>query len=187
MKKEAKSAKKEKKETESNEVKTLKSKNCDVFDLPRIERLVELMTANELTEIELAQGKFRIQLRRGAAAVPVVSAAPVMSAAPAAAPVVSAAPASAAAAPQPAEDASSYEEIVSPMVGTFYASPSPDAAPFIQVGGSVGPESTVCIIEAMKVFNEIQAEKSGKIVAVLVKSGDPVEFGQPLFKIDTRG
>jgi acetyl-CoA carboxylase biotin carboxyl carrier protein len=73
--------------------------------------------------------------------------------------------------------------IRSPMVGTFYAAPSPDAAPFVKVGDSVGPESTVCIVEAMKVFNEIPAECSGKIVAVLATSGDPVEFGQPLYRV----
>ena len=71
----------------------------------------------------------------------------------------------------------------SPMVGTFYAAASPDAPPFVKVGDQVGPESTVCIVEAMKVFNEIPAECSGKIVAVLVSSGDPVEFGQVLFRV----
>jgi acetyl-CoA carboxylase biotin carboxyl carrier protein len=71
------------------------------------------------------------------------------------------------------------------MVGTFYVAASPDAAPFVKVGDHVGPETTVCIIEAMKVFNEIPAEVSGKVVAVLVQNGEPVEFGQALFKVDT--
>jgi acetyl-CoA carboxylase biotin carboxyl carrier protein len=74
----------------------------------------------------------------------------------------------------------------SPMVGTFYAAPDPDSPPYVKVGDMVGPESTVCIVEAMKVFNEIQAETAGKIAAVLGKNGEPVEFGQPLFKVDTR-
>ncbi|MBP3529856.1 MAG: acetyl-CoA carboxylase biotin carboxyl carrier protein, partial [Thermoguttaceae bacterium] len=107
-----------------------------------------------------------------------------------AAPAPSAPVAAAPSAPQaPAEDADAkfIKTIDSPMVGTFYASPSPKAAPFVQVGDVVGPEKTVCILEAMKVFNEIQAEISGKIVAVLVKNGDPVEFGAPLFKVDVRG
>ncbi len=71
------------------------------------------------------------------------------------------------------------------MVGTFYAAPNPESPAFVKVGDHVGPESVVCIIEAMKVFNEIQAEISGQVVAVLVETGQPVEFGQPLFKIDT--
>ncbi len=72
------------------------------------------------------------------------------------------------------------------MVGTFYASPDPDSPPYVKVGDVVGPETTVCIVEAMKVFNQIPAEVSGRIVAVLVENGAPVEFGQPLFKVDTR-
>ena len=74
--------------------------------------------------------------------------------------------------------------IKSPIVGTFYASSGPDADPFVKVGDHVGPDSTICIVEAMKVFNEIPAEISGKIAAILVANGDPVEFGQPLFKVD---
>ena len=75
--------------------------------------------------------------------------------------------------------------IKSPIVGTFYSAPDPDAPAFIKVGDHVGPETTVCIVEAMKVFNEIPAEISGKITAVLVENGSPVEFGQPLFRVDT--
>lgn len=187
MKKEGKSVKRDKKPSESKSDKKVRSDSsalgaCDVFDLGRIERLVELMKANELTEVDLAHGEHRIQLRRGhqtaAAPVPAMAAVPVPTAAVAPVPAAVAAP---------VEDTSSIQEIVSPMVGTFYLSSSPDAAPFIKVGDVIGPEKTVCIIEAMKVFNEIQAEMSGKVVAVLAKNGDGVEFGQPLFKIDTRG
>ncbi|MGB0333137.1 MAG: acetyl-CoA carboxylase biotin carboxyl carrier protein, partial [Planctomycetota bacterium] len=78
------------------------------------------------------------------------------------------------------------EEITSPMIGTFYASPSPDADPFTAVGDRVGDESVVCIIEAMKVMNEIKAECSGEIVEILVENGEPVEYGQPLFLVKTR-
>lgn len=155
----------------------------DVFDPALVERLVSLMTANDLTEINLTQGRCGIQLRRdravGSAAAPV----PVPSFVPAA-PAASAAPA---AARDDKPDDSSIQLITSPMVGTFYTAPSPDKPPFVKVGDVITPETTVCIIEAMKVYNEIQGEISGKVVAVLVKNGEAVDFGMPLFKIDTRG
>lgn len=156
------------------------------FNLEGVRFLVELMQENNVSELEWEQGDARLKLRRGAIA-PVVDALPTV--VPVAAPAQNA-PVAAPSAPQaPAEDADAkfVKTIDSPMVGTFYASPSPNAAPFVKVGDVVGPEKTVCIVEAMKVFNEIQAEISGKIVAVLVKNGDPVEFGAPLFKVDVRG
>ena len=158
-----------------------------VFTLEGVRFLVELMKENNVSELDWEQGDARLKLRRGAIA-PVVDAIPAV--VPVAAPAPTAPVAAAPSAPQaPAEDADAkfIKTIDSPMVGTFYASPSPKAAPFVQVGDVVGPEKTVCILEAMKVFNEIQAEISGKIVAVLVKNGDPVEFGAPLFKVDVRG
>jgi acetyl-CoA carboxylase biotin carboxyl carrier protein len=91
------------------------------------------------------------------------------------------APAASPAAPAPAKEI--LPAIESPMVGTFYATPGPDKAPFVTVGSKVGPDTTVCLIEAMKIFNEIKAETSGTVEEVLVKSGQPVEFGQPLFRI----
>src|SRR5690606_12894507 len=100
---------------------------------------------------------------------------------------VAAAPTAGGAAPAAAAAAASdanLVEIKSPMIGTFYASSSPESPPFVKVGDHIGPTSTVCIIEAMKVFNEIPAEVSGLVVQVLVENGAPVEFGQPLFKID---
>lgn len=157
-----------------------------VFTLEGVRFLVELMKENNVSELDWEQGDARLKLRRGAVA-PVVDAIPAV--VPVAAPAQNA-PVAAPSAPQaPAEDADAkfIKTIDSPMVGTFYASPSPKAAPFVQVGDVVGPEKTVCIVEAMKVFNEIQAEISGKIVAVLVKNGDPVEYGAPLFKVDVRG
>ncbi|MBQ2791100.1 MAG: acetyl-CoA carboxylase biotin carboxyl carrier protein [Thermoguttaceae bacterium] len=177
-------------EKEKKEKKT-PSQNASqegVFTLEGVRFLVELMQENNVSELDWEQGDARLKLRRGAIA-PVVDAIPTV--VPVAAPAPTAAPAVAApTAPQaPAEDADAkfVKTIDSPMVGTFYASPSPNAAPFVKVGDVVGPEKTVCILEAMKVFNEIQAEISGKIVAVLVKNGDPVEFGAPLFKVDVRG
>ena len=154
----------------------------DIFDVKRIRRLVELMNEHELSEIDLRQGEQRIKIRKGQE--PVVSAA----AAPqAAAP----SPAASATTPSPAPAAAKAADpnvtlIKSPMVGTFYTAPSPDAASFVKVGDHVGPSTTVCVIEAMKVFNEIPAETSGQIVAILVENGEPVEFDQPLFKVDTK-
>jgi acetyl-CoA carboxylase biotin carboxyl carrier protein len=155
----------------------------DVFDVRKIRRFIELMNEHELSEIDLRQADQRIRLRRGPEVV-------TMAGVPAAAPVAPVA----AAVPRPAGDtapapaASAAEDanaqfIRSPMVGTFYATSSPDSPPFVKVGDQVGPESTVCIIEAMKVFNEIPAECSGKIAAVLATNGQSVEYGQPLFRV----
>lgn len=153
----------------------------EVFDIRKIRRLVELMQEHDLSEIELCQADTRLRLRRqrdgGAAAYAPPSAAP---------PVASPPPAPVAAGgSQPAAE-EQHHVVTSPMVGTFYTSPSPEAPPFVKVGDHVGPDTTVCIVEAMKVFNEIPAGASGKIVAVLVENGEPVEYGQPLFKIDSR-
>ena len=153
------------------------SPSVDVFDLKKIRRLVELMKEHDLNEMDLEQGEQRIRLRRGGSGQVVANAAPVAAAA-----VPAAAPAAAA---KPAADDGQTALIKSPMVGTFYTAPSPEAAAYVKVGDHVGPDTTICIVEAMKVFNEIPAETSGKIVAVLVENGDPVEFGQPLFKVDT--
>lgn len=150
------------------------------FDAQRLRRLAELMDEHDLSEIDLSQGDTRIRLRRRDGTAP---AAEVRYA-----PAAPSAPMSAAhgAASAPAADEAHLHAIKSPMVGTFYTSSSPDSPAFVKVGDHVGPDSTVCIVEAMKVFNEIPAEVSGKIVAVLVENGEPVEFGQPLFKVDTR-
>jgi acetyl-CoA carboxylase biotin carboxyl carrier protein len=157
----------------------------DAFDVRRIRRLVELMNEFDLSSIELKDGDRRINLKRGAETV--FTAAPVQHAhvSPAApAPSAGSSPVAPAA---PAAEALSANmiEVVSPMVGTFYSAANPDAPPFVKVGDQVGPDTTVCIIEAMKVFNQIPAEKSGRIAAVLVENGDPVEYGQPMFRIDT--
>ena len=153
----------------------------DIFDVRRIRRLVELMKEHDLSEIDLREGATRIQLRRGSE--PIMTAVPVRPAGPAAAP---AAPAASTEAAPPKVDEAHVATIKSPIVGTFYSAPNPDSPPFVKVGDHVGPETTVCIVEAMKVFNQIPAEVSGKIMSVLVENGQPVEFGQPLFKLDTR-
>jgi len=160
------------------------SANHDIFDVRKIRRLVELMKEHDLTEIDLRQENTRIQLRRGASGGDIETVIrPVVAVGGAAAGPP--APSEPAAAP-PADD-KHYAMITSPIVGTFYAAPDPDTPPYVKVGDHVGPETTVCIIEAMKVFNEIPAEVAGKIVAVLARNGEPVEYGQPLFKVDTNG
>lgn len=153
------------------------STSGDVFDLKRISRLVELMKEHDLGEIDLAQGDQKIRLRRGGEMV---------AALPAAAPTPAAAKATApAAVPVAAESSSNLATIKSEMVGTFYSASSPETPPFVKVGDHVGPDTIVCIVEAMKVFNEIPAGISGKIVAVLAQNGDPVDFNSVLFKVDT--
>src|SRR5580698_567329 len=156
------------------------SNQGDIFDVKRIRRLIELMNEHELNEIDLRQADQRIRLRKGAE--PIVTAGPVrLAAAPTAGPAGESAPAA-----LPKADDKDMAFVKSPMVGTFYLSPSPDAQPFVKVGDHVGPQTTVCVVEAMKVFNEIPAEISGQIVAVLIENGESVEFNQPMFKVDTR-
>jgi len=151
-------------------------------DTKRVKELVALMEANGLTEIELMEDKSRIVLRRGTstaapAAGHMVHAAPTAVHAASAAPAAPQAPAA-----QPAEG-EKLLTIKSPMVGTYYAAPSPDAAPYVSIGSAVDDKSVVCIIEAMKVFNPIPAELSGTIAKVLVTNGQVVEYGQPLFLV----
>ena len=160
----------------------------DIFDVRRIRRLVELMNEHDLSEMDLRQGDQRIRIRRGSEPVlsGVVSRTPTPPGAPPQPPGGGPTPPPV---PPPVKPPEGEEHVVlvrSPMVGTFYAAPDPDSPPYVKVGDMVGPETTVCIVEAMKVFNEIQAETAGKIMAVLGKNGEPVEFGQPLFKVDTR-
>ncbi len=156
----------------------------NVFDIGRVRQLIELMNEHELNEIDLRQGEKRIKLRRGAEqpavySVPAVSAAP--AAPPAVAPTASAPAAPAAAAPAAAEEKFVY--IKSPIIGTFYSRPKPTAASFVKVGDTVTPDTIVCIVEAMKTFNELPAGLSGKIVEVLVKDEEPVDVNRPLFKV----
>lgn len=155
----------------------------DVFDLRRLKKLVQMMEQNDLHELDLRQADVRIRIRRGAEGVPQVIAAPSFSAGQVAAPAQKSA-ASPPAAAADAVDDSKLHVIKSPMVGTFYASPEPGKPPFVKVGDRVGPETTVCVVEAMKVFNAIAAECSGVVVAVLADNEQAVEFNQPLFKVD---
>lgn len=143
-----------------------------VFDIGRIREIVQLMEQHELSEVDLQQGEDRIKLNRGGQ--PVYLPAPA-AAAPAPQATGSAAPAA------PVDDGSIT--INSPMVGTFYSRANPESEAFVQVGQMVGPDTIVCIVEAMKVFNEIPAECSGKVVEVLVSDQQAVDFGKPMFRI----
>ena len=157
-----------------------KVKKCAIAGKPGdllcdVEHLMQIMTANNVTEMDIVDGSRKISLKRGTCVV----AAPV-AIAPVAAPVAAAAPA--AVAPVAAVE-DNFLKVTSPMVGTFYASPSPDSDPFVKVGDVVNDDTVVCIIEAMKVMNEIKAEIKGTVVEVCVKNAQPVEFGQVLFKV----
>jgi len=150
----------------------------DVFDVRKVRKFIELMNEHDLTEIDLRQGEQRIRLRRGPETVTVATTPP--GGPPVSFPGSPVETKGGAAAPDDAKTVL----IRSPMVGTFYSAANPESPSFVKVGDQVGPETTVCIIEAMKVFNEIPAECSGRIVAMLVQNGDAVEFGQPLFRVD---
>ena len=146
------------------------------MDLQDVMKLLELMEARHLEEIEVEQGDVRIRLRKGGAP-PVV--API-----AAAPAAAANPPAAPAAPDAEKAAeANLAKITSPMVGTFYRADSPDAEPFINEGDRVTADQVICIIEAMKVMNEIKAEMEGEVVSVLIENGESVEFGQPMVTI----
>lgn len=163
------------------------------MDLKEIQNLIKFVSNTGVAEVKLETGDVKITIRttlegntpeityvQQAAPVQQAMAAPV-AAAPVAAAPVAAAPAAPAA---PAEDNSKFVTIKSPMIGTFYRKPSPDKAPFVEVGSTIGKGDVLCVVEAMKLFNEIEAEVSGKIVKILVDDMSPVEFDQPLFLVD---
>jgi acetyl-CoA carboxylase biotin carboxyl carrier protein len=151
-------------------------------DLKDIKAIIDLMKKNSVSEFELEKQDFKIRLKRGGASGPIVSiddsAAITYNANQAAVTAGNPAPAAAT-----SKTASNEVEITSPMIGTLYRSPSPESAHYIEVGAEVEPDTVVCIIEAMKVMNEIKAEAKGVITEVLVENAKPVEFGQALFKL----
>ena len=156
------------------------------MDIRKVKKLIELLEESGIAEIEISEGEESVRISR----YPTGQAAPVMhyaqapaAAAPqAVAPAIAAAPASApAAAPVVSKN---DHTVTAPMVGTFYASAAPGSKPFVDIGSEVNVGDTLCIIEAMKMMNQIESDKSGRVTAVLVKNGDPVEFGQPLFIIE---
>ena len=153
------------------------------MDIRKIKKLIELLEESGIAEIEIKEGEESVRISRQSSA-PVYQAPPMMAPAPmAAAPAAPPTASSDTAASQEAAIPTGHT-VDSPMVGTFYRSSSPSAAPFVDVGQTVKAGDTLCIIEAMKMFNQIEADKSGTISAILVDNGEPVEFGQPLFVID---
>ncbi|MBM4218760.1 MAG: acetyl-CoA carboxylase biotin carboxyl carrier protein [Gammaproteobacteria bacterium] len=154
------------------------------MDIRKIKKLIELLEESGLAEIEITEGEESVRIARAAQGPSVVTQYAAAAAAPAAA--LAAAPAppappAAAAAPAPARD---ENLVTAPMVGTFYASLSPGAKPFVEVGQEVRVGQVLCVIEAMKMMNQIESERAGQVVAVLARNGEPVEFGQPLFAIE---
>jgi acetyl-CoA carboxylase biotin carboxyl carrier protein len=149
-------------------------------DLKDIKAIIDLMKKNSVSEFEMEKQDFKIRLKRGSngGGVPVYEDAPAVAYAPP--PAIPAPAAAPALAPAPV---SSELEIKSPMIGTFYRAPSPESGNYVEIGSEVNPETVVCIIEAMKVMNEIKAEVKGVVTQVLVDNAKPVEFGQPLFKV----
>jgi acetyl-CoA carboxylase biotin carboxyl carrier protein len=151
------------------------------MDIRKVKKLIELLEESGIAEIEIHEGEESVRISRYGQSAPVAAAAPVQyTAAPDAAPV-SAAPA---AEVKEDDDIPSGHVVNSPMVGTFYTAPTPGARDFVSIGDSVNEGDTVCIIEAMKILNQIEADKSGTIKAILVENGQPVEFGQPLVVIE---
>ena len=148
-----------------------------MIDIRKLKELVRLMVANDLTELDLQDEQQQVSVKRGGTnAVPVVSHAPAVASAPAA-------PAVSVSAPAEAPVGDGLIAIESPMVGTYYSKPTPDKPSFLNIGDSIGDESVVCLIEAMKIFNEIKAEQTGTVAKILVQNGDAVEFGQPLILV----
>ena len=148
------------------------------MDIRKIKKLIELLEESSLTEIEIVEGEESVRLARGGQTQAAHFVAP---------PVVAAAPAAAAQAVEPPKSEEDQvpegELVLSPMVGTFFAASGPGAEPFVSLGQRVGVGDTLCIIEAMKMFNQIEADVSGTVVAILVENGQPVEYDQPLFVI----
>ena len=159
------------------------------MDIRKVKKLIELLEESGIAEIEISEGEESVRISRypagGAHAGPIMHYAPApmapMQAAPvAAAPAAIAAPA----APAPAAAAKADHTVTAPMVGTFYSAATPGAKAFVDIGSEVNVGDTLCIIEAMKMMNQIESDKAGRVTAILVKNGDPVEFGQPLFIIE---
>jgi len=151
-------------------------------DLQKIKELIEMMIANDLLELEIVNGDSKIHLKRPQPQPPAITTVPVIGPTPAA--VGPAEPALKAAESKPEKtQETELVDIKSPLVGTFYTTPSPDSDPYVQVGSEVNPDTVVCIVEAMKVMNEIKAEVSGTIARITVANGQAVEYGQVLFKV----
>ena len=160
------------------------------MDLRKLKTLIDLVSESNVSELEITEAEGKVRIVKGqigapvAVATPVVMAAAPAPAAPAPAPAVASAAVEAAAQGSAEPAAASGHVVKSPMVGTFYAASSPEAKPFVQVGSTVKEGETICIIEAMKILNEIEADKSGTVAKIMVDNGQAVEYGQPLFIIE---
>ena len=153
------------------------------MDLRKLKKLIDLVQESGIAELEITEGEEKVKIVKGGA-VAMVAAPTMMAPVAAAAPVPARAAAAAPAAAGPTAEPAAAQEghvVKAPMVGTFYRSPSPDAKAFVEVGQAVKEGDTICIIEAMKLMNEIEADASGTVKAILVENGQPVEYGQPLF------
>jgi acetyl-CoA carboxylase biotin carboxyl carrier protein len=153
------------------------------MDLRKLKTLIDLVSDSNVSELEITEAEGKVRIVKGGGAMVQSYAAPVAMGAPAVAAAPVAAPA-AAAAPVAAAPAATGHAVKSPMVGTFYRSASPGAKAFVEVGQAVKEGETLCIIEAMKILNEIEADKSGTVVDILIENGKAVEYGQPLFVIE---
>ena len=157
------------------------------MDIRKVKKLIELLDDSGIAEIEITEGEESVRISRYAAGTPVAAAPVAAPAAPAPSPASAPAPSEASSpASQPAAAEEDGYEVTAPMVGTFYAASSPGAAPYVQVGDRVSEGDTLCIIEAMKMMNQIEADVAGVVKSIRIQNGEPVEFGQVLFVIDQR-
>jgi len=150
------------------------------MDIRKVKKLIELLEESNIAEIEIHEGEESVRISRNGTAVPQAFAAPAFQAPPAAAPAAPAEPAEA----EAAAPVISGHQIKSPMVGTFYRAPSPGAKTFVEEGQRVAVGDTLCIIEAMKILNQIESDRAGTVKAILVENGQPVEYNEPLFVIE---
>ncbi len=153
------------------------------MDIRKIKKLIELLEESNVAELEIKEGEESVRISRGSAGVAVNASAPIQPFAPTVAPAPAPAPVAAPAPTPAATESVSGHTLNSPMVGTFYRSPSPGASAFAEVGQTVNVGDTICIIEAMKMMNQIECDKAGVIDAILIQDGEPVEFDQPLVRI----
>jgi len=160
------------------------------MDIRKVKKLIELLDESGIAEIEITEGEESVRISRYPQGTPVVAQGPAPVPAPAPPPASAPAPAPAGGGKEPEGTREPEDEgykVIAPMVGTYYSAPSPGASPFVEVGDTVKPGDTLCIVEAMKMMNQIESEASGTIKSIKVQNGDPVEYGQVLFVIDQRG
>jgi acetyl-CoA carboxylase biotin carboxyl carrier protein len=152
-----------------------------MMDIRKVKKLIELLEESGISEIEISEGEESVRISRYPKPGTVTT---TLATAPAATPQAAAPATPPAAAAEPPPPPARGQQVTAPMVGTFYSGPSPGAKPFVEIGTEVKPGDTLCVIEAMKMMNQIESEFAGRVVSVLVENGNPVEFGQPLFVIE---